>query len=111
MLIITIRSFCLIIFSFLATALFAQDDSPVAHMNAIQKAQEKMDQTYMAYMSAAAHTSRPKKIEKMREQTLQSIREAKYKIIGVNIYKNDNSLRSAAMTYVDLLYKIYDDDY
>ena len=41
-------------------------DDPGAYMNMISNAQTEMNQKYMAYMSAAAHGRRAKKVEKMR---------------------------------------------
>src|ERR1700743_1893686 len=53
-------------------------DNPGAYMGAVNNAQTEMNQKYMAYMSAVAHGRRAKKIEKMRQQTLESITNARY---------------------------------
>jgi hypothetical protein len=92
--------------------LFAQDfNSPSDYMDAIYKAQNAMDKTYMAYMSAVAHSGRAKKIEKMRQQTIESISTCKFNIIDLPKYKGDNSLRQSGIDYTDMCYKIFNEDY
>ena len=65
----------------------------------------------MAYISAAAHSRRAKKIDRMREQTIQSISDAKYKLVDLPLYKGDNSLRKGFIEYTDFMYKVFNDDY
>lgn len=86
-------------------------DDPGAYIGAINNAQLDMNKTYMAYISAAAHSGRARKIEKMRQQAIESITNAKYKIIDLPIYKGDNSLRKSSIDYVSLVYKVFNDDY
>ncbi len=86
-------------------------DNPGDYMTAISKAEMDMDKTYLAYMSAVAHSGRARKVEKMRQQTLQSILDCKYKIADLPYYKGDNSLRKSSMDYVDICYKVFNDDY
>lgn len=101
-----------ILFSAFGQKLSAQSlDDPGAYIGAINSAQSQMNKTYMAYMSAAAHSGRARKIEKMRQQTIQSITDCKYKIIDLPIYKGDNSLRKNSIAYVDICYKVFNDDY
>ena len=54
----------------------AQDilSDPGAYMNAIGNAEIVMNKAYMAYISASAHSSRKRKIEKMRQQAVYSTR-------------------------------------
>jgi len=95
----------------LASALTAQDlNDPGAYMTAISNAETEMNKTYMAYLSAVAH-SKARKVEKLRQQTVESITNCKYKIIDVPFYKGDNSLRKSSITYVDMVYKVFNDDY
>lgn len=86
-------------------------DNPGDYMAAISNAEMNMDKTYLAYMSAVAHSGRAKKVEKMRQQTLQSILDCKYKIADLPYYKGDNSLRKSSMDYIDICYKVFNDDY
>ena len=65
----------------------------------------------MAYISAAAHSRRAHKVEKLRAQTLESIDNAKYKTIDLPKYKGDNSLRQASIDYIQFCYRIFNEDY
>ncbi len=80
-------------------------------MTAMTNAQMEMDQKYMAYISASAHSSRARKIEKLRTQALESIDNAKYKTIDLPNYKGDNSLRQASIDYIQFCYRIFNEDY
>ncbi|MFL9481363.1 hypothetical protein ACI6Q2_01215 [Chitinophagaceae bacterium LWZ2-11] len=86
-------------------------DNPGAYMSAVSNAQTEMNQKYMAYSSAVAHGRRAKKIEKMRQQTLESINNARYKTIDLPIYKGDNSLRQAGTEYIQFCYNVFNEDY
>jgi hypothetical protein len=112
----TLRCQCVAMFFFLliiSLKLNAQnaDTDPGAYMTAISNAEMNMNKTYLAYMSAVAHSGRAKKVEKMREQTLQSIQDCKYKISDLPFFKGDNSLRKSSMNYVDVCYKVFNEDY
>lgn len=92
--------------------LFAQGlDNPGDYMTAISRAHSDMNKTYMAYMSAVAHSGRARKIERMRNQTIESITNCRYKIIDLPYYKGDNSLRQSSIDYVALLFKVFNEDY
>src|SRR6185503_5273988 len=88
----------------------AQDD-PGSYMNAISSAQLDMNKTYMAYISASAHSSRKRKIEKLRLQTVDNIVICQNTINNLAPYKGDNSLRQSSINYVQLCYKVFNDDY
>lgn len=91
----------------------AQDikNNPGQYMDAISSAMTDMNKAYMAYMSVTAHSHRARKVEKMRQQTLESITNARYKIIDLPYYKGDNSLRQSGIDYVKLCYNVFNDDY
>jgi len=86
-------------------------EDPGAYITAISNAQTEMRQKYMAYMSTVAHSHRARKIEKMRMATLESINNSKYKTSDIHIYKGDNSLRKSSIDYIDLCYRVFNDDY
>ncbi len=81
------------------------------YMTQISSAQVEMDQKYMAYVSAAAHSRRARKVEKLRGQALESIDNARSKTMGLPKYKSDNSLRQASIDYIQFCYRIFNDDY
>jgi len=108
-----IFTFCFLsatIIAAVAQSSAAQDD-PGSYMNSITNAQMDMNKTYMAYISASAHSSRKRKIEKLREQTVDNIVIAQNNINNLSPYKGDNSLRQSSVGYVQLCYKIFNDDY
>ena len=86
-------------------------DSPSAYMNQMTDAETNMNKSYMTYISASAHSSRKRKIEKLREQAVESILTCQSTINYMSPYKGDNSLRQNALNYVNLCYKIFNDDY
>ncbi|MEP7231713.1 MAG: hypothetical protein ABI691_15735 [Ginsengibacter sp.] len=102
----------LIISSAISSDCFAQDMSnPGTYMTAISNAQTEMNQKYMAYMSAAAHSRKARKIDKLRQQVLKSIEDSRFKTIDIPIYKGDNSLRQSSIDYIKLCYNVFNDDY
>lgn len=86
-------------------------DDPGKYMKAINDAQADMNKVYMSYISAAWHSRRAIKIERLRQQVVESITTCRYKIIDLPIYKGDNSLRKSSIDYVWLLNKIFNDDF
>jgi hypothetical protein len=96
-------------FAFIATS---QDlSTPVGYLSAINNAQEEMNQTYMAYMSAAAHGRRAKKVEKLRQKVLETIIDARNNTNGLGAYKGDNSLKKSGADYIMVCYHVFNDDY
>lgn len=91
---------------------FAQNaDGPGAYMSSITNAQGEMNKKYMAYVSAAAHGKRLRKVEKLRQAAIESIQQSKYNTIGLPLYKGDNSLRQKSIDYINFCYKIFNEDY
>lgn len=105
--------FFLLIIACLASPAKAQDAAADAsvYMNAISDASTSMNKAYMAYVSAAAHSSRKRKVEKMRDQAVESILACQNTITYMTPFKGDDSYRKASMRYVLLCYKIFNDDY
>ncbi len=94
------------------TNAFAQNlENPGDYMSAITNAHVQMNSSYMSYMSAAAHGRRARKIEKMRQQVLESITNSRYKTIEIPMYKGDNSLRQSSIDYIKLCFDVFNEDY
>lgn len=89
----------------------AQEDGPVAYMNLVEKAEQEATQKYYAYISAAAHSSRVRKIEKMRQQLLDGIINSRNNAIGLPFYQGDKNLRQSSIDYLNLLYLVFNEDY
>jgi hypothetical protein len=103
--------FVLIVFFIVHTLKSQTIENAGDYMTAVSNAQVQMDQKYMAYVSAAAHSRRARKIEKLRMAALESINDAKYKTIDLPKYKGDNSLRQAGIDYIQFCYRIFNEDY
>jgi hypothetical protein len=60
---------------------------------------------------ASARNSSKKKIEKKREQAVDSILICQNNVNHLSSYKGDNSLRQSSINYIQLCYKIFNDNY
>ena len=97
---------------FLTASVNAQDAStPVGYLGAISKAQEDMNKTYMAYMSAAGHGRKARKVEKLRMKVVESIIDAKNNTVGLGNFKGDNSLKQSSVDYIMMCHHVFNDDY
>ncbi len=107
------RNFYFLLFTFLlSSAAHSQMiENAGDYMTSMSNAQVEMNQKYMAYISATAHSRRARKIEKLRTQALESINNAKYRTSGLPEYKGDNSLRQASIDYIQFCYRIFSEDY
>lgn len=104
--------YLLLIIVFFSTKVHSQMiENAGDYMTAMSNAQTEMDQKYMAYVSASAHSRRAKKVEKLRAAALESINNSKYKTIDLPKYKGDNSLRQASIDYIQFCYRIFSEDY
>lgn len=103
----------LLIAAIIVTPTLAQDisTSPGAYMTAVNNAHVEMNKKYMAYMSAAAHIHRKRKIDRMRVQALESIDKSLGTTGELPYYKGDNSLRKSSMDYIKLCYSVFNEDY
>jgi hypothetical protein len=86
-------------------------DNPGDYISAVFKARGDMDNKYMQYMSATAHTRRARKVEKLRQEVLDNITESRYKTTDLPMYKGDNSLRKGSIDYIQLCYNVFSEDY
>ena len=101
----------LLLSQFTVNCVAQSPDDPVAYMESINNAQTEMNQKYMAYMSAAAHGRRARKIEKLRSQVLQSIDNSRFKTLDIPNYRGDNSLKLSSINYIKLCYNVFNEDY
>lgn len=86
-------------------------DNPGEYVTAVFKARGDMDAKYMQYLSAAAHGRRARKVEKLRQEVLDDINNCRYKTTDLPLYKGDNTLRKASIDYIQLCYRVFDEDY
>jgi len=104
----------ILLFSCLSFALSTNGqaiENPGEYMTAIYQARTEMDARYMQYLSAAAHGRRARKVEKLRQEVLESINQSKYKTTDLPKYKGDNTLRQGSIDYITLCYRVFNEDY
>lgn len=63
------------------------------------------------YMRTAAKGKSARKVEKRRNELLKSTRSVKIDLMRMKPYEEDATLKEAAVTYMDLTYKILNEDY
>ncbi|HEY0677248.1 MAG TPA: hypothetical protein VGD17_03135 [Chitinophagaceae bacterium] len=107
------KLFCSIaFFVFLTFTTLAQDlENPGNYMTYIGKAEEVIGAKYMSYMSGASHGKSLRKVEKRRQELLNSIYEMRVRVNDMPSYKGDKSLRDASVNYLKLMYSIFNEDY
>jgi len=90
--------------------LLAQTDSPLPHFEGIGKAIRAVNEKYLVYNSAAAHSS-VKKAERKRQELLAQIDKSRYALADLSYYKNDRVLSKATADYFKLLTDNMNDNY
>ncbi len=73
--------------------------------------QRKVNQTYINYLSAVSHGKSARKVEKLREKTVNIIFDTRMKIAGTPPYKGDRVLRDATVSYFKTCYIVFNEDY
>jgi ribosomal 50S subunit-associated protein YjgA (DUF615 family) len=90
----------------------AQDVStPGAYMTFISEKIRNINQTYINYLSAVSHGKSARKVEKLREKTVNSIFDARSEVAGTLPYKGDKTLRDATVAYLKTCYIVFNEDY
>ncbi|HEY4877351.1 MAG TPA: hypothetical protein VIH86_17360 [Puia sp.] len=110
---ITYRHACYLLILF-ASVIFSNaqnTENAGDYISAVNKARGDMDAKYMQYLSAAAHGRRARKVEKLRQQVLDNITQSRYNTIDLPKYKGDNTLRQGSIDYIQLCYRVFNEDY
>ncbi len=93
-------------------SLKAQDAStPGGYLSVINEKIREVNITYMAYLSAVSHGKSARKVEKLREKTVNIIYDARTQIMSTVAYKGDKSLRDATVAYLKTCYNVFNEDY
>ncbi len=86
-------------------------ESPVAHMTALSEYEKALSEKYMSYMSEVAHGGRARKMEKRREDVINSVRTAIREGGKLRPYQGDASLREAYKQFWTVLLNVFLEDY
>lgn len=89
----------------------AQYETAVQYLNYIGNANETLTAKYLAYMSAVSHGKSARKVEKRREEVVNSINQAKYNILGMPAWQGDRKLKDTTVAYLRILHNVFNDDY
>ena len=90
----------------------AQDLSNAgSYMTYIGDKEREVTKKYLNYVSAASHGKSLRKVDKLREQLINTIYETRIAVQGVPPFKGDKTLRDASVTYLQLCYRIFNEDY
>jgi hypothetical protein len=101
-----------ILLVFLKTGVKAQDLSNAgSYMSYIGDKEKEVSKKYLNYISAASHGKSLRKVEKLREQVLNSIYETRIAIQGTQAFQGDKTLREASVAYLMLCYRVFNEDY
>jgi hypothetical protein len=105
--------FLIIVFILLpALKSIAQDLSNAgSYMTYIGDKEREVTKKYLNYVSAASHGKSLRKVDKLREQLINTIYETRIAVQGVPPFKGDKSLREASVTYLQLSYRVFNEDY
>jgi hypothetical protein len=89
----------------------ANSESPVAHMSFLSELEDNLSQKYMSYMSEMAHGERARKMEKRRQDVINSVKVAIREAGKLRPYKGDASLRDSYKQYWTVLLNVFLEDY
>lgn len=107
-----LRKLALALCIFISSAAIAQDlDNPGGYMTYIGKAEETIGAKYISYMSGSSHGKSLRKVEKRRQELLNSIEEMRFKVHDMPAFKGDKTLREASVNYLKTMYSVFNEDY
>lgn len=99
------------LFSFFTRSMAQSFETAVEYMDYIYKANTALTQKYLSYLSAVSHGKSARKVEKRRQEVLNSINDTRFNIMGMPPFKGDRSLKDTTVNYLKLLNYIFNDQY
>lgn len=108
----TKQSILIICFSITTNLLFSQTFSSAGeYMSAIGASHEQITNDFWSYTKASAHSKSLRKIERKRNELINTIQSAKIAVKKLPGFSGDFSYRDAVANYLDYKYKILTEDY
>lgn len=83
----------------------------VDYLEYIGKNNTSLSARYLAYLSAVSHGKSARKVEKRRTEVVSSIIDTRSSIRSMPPWNGDKSLRDTTVAYLDILYRVFNDDY
>ncbi len=81
------------------------------YIDYIGKTNEALSEKYISYLSGVSHGKSVRKVEKRRQEVLNSIYEARTNMQGLPPFQGDRSLKDSTVTYYKILVNIFNEDY
>ena len=104
--------FLIVVLCISATSLKAQDYSNAAtYMQYFSDQYRQVSKDMWDYMSAIARGKNARKVENRRKDLLKTLMEVKKKIEAVKPYNGDKALRDSTAAFLELNYRILNEDY
>lgn len=100
-----------VFFTLLLLRADAQYENAGQYMDHISKANQKLTEKYLVYLSGMSHGKSAKKVEKRRQEVLTTIGEVKMDIMGMPPFKGDRTLKDTTVAYLKLLNSVFNEDY
>lgn len=102
----------LILILLIKTSISGQDLSNAgSYMSYIGEKEKEVTRKYLNYISAASHGKSLRKVDKLRQQVLNSIYETRIAVQGTPPFQGDKTLREASVAYLMLCYRVFNEDY
>ncbi len=103
---------CILICISICCYVSAQDFANAGdYMSYIVKTEETISTKYISYMSGSAHGKSLRKVEKRRQDLINTIYETRVKINDMPSWKGDKSLRDSTVKYLKMMYSVFNEDY
>lgn len=100
-----------ILFAAALTPAQAQYENAGQYMSAISQGNEKVTATYLSYLSAIGHNKSARKVEKRRQEVLNTIFNTRLEVQGMPGWKGDRSYKDTTVAYYKLMYNVFNEDY
>ncbi|HEX2627909.1 MAG TPA: hypothetical protein VHM26_02830, partial [Chitinophagaceae bacterium] len=89
----------------------AQYENAGQYMDHISNANQKLTEKYLVYLSSVSHGKSARKVEKRRQEVVESIINTRMDIMGMPPFKGDRTLRDTTVAYLKILNSVFNEDY
>lgn len=86
-------------------------ETPVDYLEYLSEQYSGITENAWSYLSTMAHSRNARKMEKKRQQLLETLKESKKIISDMPPYNEDGAFRDTVLTFLDIYYNIMNEDY
>ena len=106
------RMFTMLMLIGFSSVVFSQKySSPVEYLNDLNKETKQINKDTWDYISAVSHGKSARKVENRRKDLIETIQNAKKKVISMPGYNGDKSLRDSTISFLKMSYDVMVGDY